>query len=369
MRPSFAEVHNQLGLVLTRSRDANGAEQQFREAIAAAPSYAEAANNLGTLLGQQGRDHDAETSFRSAVAANPRFAQAWINLAATLASESRFLEARAAVDAALRIDPRDADALRLRQMLPDAARRSKPTPDPAPSNTIRRENRSTDLCPIPGYPSWSRRRLLQTGAMAASRRCVPSLLRAAQARSAILPPFSRFTDVAAQAGLTQPIIYGPPGRGDLTSSSRWAADARSSITTTTAGWTFSCSAVGFSRGTPPGSGNRLYHNNRDGTFSDVTAKSGLNDPGWANGVCVGDYNNDGLEDLFLNVLRPQSPLPKQRRRHFYRCHGAGGACFIPAIGSAPDALFLITTATAILIFSSPTTLTSTSPPPPGPRFR
>ena len=52
-------------------------------------------------------------------------------------------------------------------------------------------------------------------------------------------------------------------------------------------------------GTPPGSGNRLYHNNRNGTFTDVTAKSGLSDPGWAQGVCVGDYNNDGWEDLFL----------------------------------------------------------------------
>ena len=43
----------------------------------------------------------------------------------------------------------------------------------------------------------------------------------------------------------------------------------------------------------------VYRNNRDGTFTDVTAKSGLADPGWAVGVCVGDYNNDGYEDLFL----------------------------------------------------------------------
>jgi hypothetical protein len=52
-------------------------------------------------------------------------------------------------------------------------------------------------------------------------------------------------------------------------------------------------------GTPPGSGNRLYHNNRDGSFTDVTAKAGLADPGWAVGVCIGDYDNDGFEDLFL----------------------------------------------------------------------
>jgi hypothetical protein len=51
--------------------------------------------------------------------------------------------------------------------------------------------------------------------------------------------------------------------------------------------------------TPPGASNRLYRNNRDGTFTDVTAKAGLLDTDWAQGVCVGDYNNDGFEDLFL----------------------------------------------------------------------
>jgi hypothetical protein len=50
---------------------------------------------------------------------------------------------------------------------------------------------------------------------------------------------------------------------------------------------------------PAGSGNRLYRNNRDGTFSDVTREAGLFDIGWAVGVCVGDYNNDGFEDLFV----------------------------------------------------------------------
>jgi hypothetical protein len=51
--------------------------------------------------------------------------------------------------------------------------------------------------------------------------------------------------------------------------------------------------------TPPEAGNHLYKNNRDGTFTDVTAKAGLLGSGWAQGVCVGDYNNDGFEDLFL----------------------------------------------------------------------
>jgi enediyne biosynthesis protein E4 len=42
----------------------------------------------------------------------------------------------------------------------------------------------------------------------------------------------------------------------------------------------------------------LYHNNRDGTFTDVTVKAGLARPGWAQGACVGDYDNDGNLDLF-----------------------------------------------------------------------
>lgn len=45
--------------------------------------------------------------------------------------------------------------------------------------------------------------------------------------------------------------------------------------------------------------NRLYRNNRDGTFSDVTEKAGLAGQGYNMGVAVGDYNNDGQEDLFV----------------------------------------------------------------------
>ena len=50
---------------------------------------------------------------------------------------------------------------------------------------------------------------------------------------------------------------------------------------------------------PKDATNRLYKNNRDGTFTDVTEKAGLLRSGWASGVTVGDYNNDGFEDLFL----------------------------------------------------------------------
>ena len=47
--------------------------------------------------------------------------------------------------------------------------------------------------------------------------------------------------------------------------------------------------------------NHLFHNNHDGTFTDVTEKAGLVSSGWGQGVCVGDYDNDGYDDLFVTA--------------------------------------------------------------------
>src|SRR5438874_1897609 len=45
--------------------------------------------------------------------------------------------------------------------------------------------------------------------------------------------------------------------------------------------------------------NFLFHNNRDGTFTDVTEKAGLTRSGWGQGCCIGDHDNDGYEDLVV----------------------------------------------------------------------
>lgn len=45
--------------------------------------------------------------------------------------------------------------------------------------------------------------------------------------------------------------------------------------------------------------NLLFHNNRDGSFTDITEKAGLIRLGWGQGCCVGDYDNDGFDDLIV----------------------------------------------------------------------
>jgi hypothetical protein len=57
---------------------------------------------------------------------------------------------------------------------------------------------------------------------------------------------------------------------------------------------------GFPRGQEPV--NHLYRNRGDGTFEDVTARSGLGQSGWGQGVCAGDYDNDGREDLYVTYF-------------------------------------------------------------------
>ena len=86
----------------------------------------------------------------------------------------------------------------------------------------------------------------------------------------------------------------------ITSWRRSAVAAPLSIMTMMGGWTCSYSRATLSAQARPTATNRLYHNNRDGSFTDVTEKAGLVHNGWSCGVCVGDYNNDGFEDIFVS---------------------------------------------------------------------
>lgn len=110
-----------------------------------------------------------------------------------------------------------------------------------------------------------------------------------------------FIDIAASAGLTSPVIYGGVDHDDYILEANGCGCAF--IDYDNDGWIdiFVLSGTRLS-GAPPGASNRLYKNNRDGTFTDVTKQAGLEAVGWSNAVCVGDYNNDGYEDLFCTYF-------------------------------------------------------------------
>jgi enediyne biosynthesis protein E4 len=112
------------------------------------------------------------------------------------------------------------------------------------------------------------------------------------------PFHAHFTDVADQAGLREPIIYGYPDHCDYILETMGAGIAFLDFDND--GWLDILVLSGTHMDAPPpGATNRLYKNNRDGTFTDITEKAGLHRLGWAFGVTVGDYNNDGFEDIFI----------------------------------------------------------------------
>lgn len=114
-------------------------------------------------------------------------------------------------------------------------------------------------------------------------------------------PIANFVDIADKAGLTMSQIFG-------------GVDTKKYIIETTGtgvalldydndGWLdiFIVNGTTLEAAkTGKGPTNHLYHNNHDGTFTDVTEKAGLAGPtGWGQGVCVGDYDNDGWDDLYV----------------------------------------------------------------------
>ena len=114
-------------------------------------------------------------------------------------------------------------------------------------------------------------------------------------------PFSRFTDIGREAGLVLPVISGGVDHKEYIIETIGCGCAFFDYDND--GWMdiFLLSGTRL-EGPPEGATNRLYHNNRDGTFTDVTDRAGLRDIGWGYGVCVGDYNNDGYEDLFCTYF-------------------------------------------------------------------
>ena len=113
-------------------------------------------------------------------------------------------------------------------------------------------------------------------------------------------PFdASFVNVAHAAGLRAPVIYGGPTHADYALEAMGCGAAF--LDYDNDGWLDILLLTGrrFNQ-TPADSSLRLYHNNRDGTFTDVTLKAGLTRSVWATGVTIADYDNDGFDDIFIS---------------------------------------------------------------------
>src|SRR5262249_16303011 len=137
-------------------------------------------------------------------------------------------------------------------------------------------------------PLWRWRRPLALQASAGSSSPRPAATRPVQ-----------FVDVAREAGLTTPNVWGGIDR------KRYIIEAKGSglafFDYDNDGWLdiYVTNGTHLDAKWPAGQEptSHLYKNNRDGTFTDVTAKSGLGRTGWQTGVCIGDYDNDGWDDI------------------------------------------------------------------------
>ena len=112
-----------------------------------------------------------------------------------------------------------------------------------------------------------------------------------------------FVNVAKEAGLTHKTIYGGEQKNKYLLETTGCGVAW--IDYDNDGWLdlFFVNGTrlnGFPKGTEPTT--HLYKNNRSGGFTDVTKSSGLSRTGWGQSVCVGDYDNDGFDDLFITYF-------------------------------------------------------------------
>ena len=150
----------------------------------------------------------------------------------------------------------------------------------------------------------SRRQFLHLGAVAGTAKWAPvgsgGLLGATPEAVPAEPYGVRFTDIAKDAGLTDTVYYGSSEHVRYIVEANGCGVAFYDYDND--GWPdiFVLNGTrldGLPLGAKPT--NRLYKNNRDGTFTDVTEYAGLVRSGWANSVCIGDFDNDGNDDLFV----------------------------------------------------------------------
>ncbi len=250
--PRDREAHYRLGQFLNRTGQSEAGRSQLDRAKELQASYREFEKELDTILRK-----------------GPKADHGFESLGKLCRDAGLFSEARAWYELAASADPSSETARLALAELPDGI---QPLPV-ALSRPVVRQGSTAEPLPVASAPKPAK-------------------------DSAVL----RFEDVSSRAGISYQ--YDCAARGDLYLGDTMGGGV-GLIDYDRDGWLDIYFVNGcplpYDPKAPPGK-NRLYRNRRDGTFEDVTARAGASGQGYGMGCAVGDYDDDGHDDLFVTGL-------------------------------------------------------------------
>ena len=338
----FVSAHVSLSAYYNRTGDPDKALEYARQALELDPKSDAAWFQQAKAQERLGRLAEAVDSLNQAIALNPRASAHYYVLANLYRRLGKADESRKALDSFKRLE-REASEL-------EKMRREQPRDAPAaPSGRSVSERLRRPRTPVAASCGRSERRRGRGPRCRGAGRARP--LFAAAARRAVV-----FTDVTAAAGLLRATnVSGSPDDKQLLLEEMGGGAAFFDYDHD--GWLDIFLVNGTSldpavRDRRPRS--YLFHNNRDGTFTDVTEKAGLTHSGWGQGCCVGDYDNDGLDDLFVTYWGKSVLYHNNGDGTFTDVSEKAGVAGSPT-GGAPGAASWTTTATGTWTCSSPAT--------------
>ena len=155
LRPEYAEVHNNLAILLGDMSQADRAQHHYREALRIRPDYFEAHYNFALALENAGRQEDAEASYQEALRLRPEYPEAINNLAILLQMRGDLKSAEACVPATRRTTIISACCSGLKDEIPRRTSISIPLTNSLPQSGIRRSNRTAVAMKKPRPGIWT----------------------------------------------------------------------------------------------------------------------------------------------------------------------------------------------------------------------
>ncbi len=146
----------------------------------------------------------------------------------------------------------------------------------------------------------------------------------------------QFVNVAREAGLRSKTLFGSENRNRFLLETTGCGCAFFDFDND--GWLdiFLVNGTRFEANWPPDHApvSRLYKNNRDGTFTDITLAAGIGRTGWGQGVCAGDFDNDGLDELYVTYWGDCSLWHYDGKRRFTDIARQAGVTTNPGNGQS-----------------------------------